>query len=107
MEETSSVINDATTATSTTTSTTNYNNTDDNLNNKDNHEDNHKDIVSSRSSKNKSDIEKAHLVHEFKDDTLEHNQHMNFMAYASFKVILSSSSYQPSTTLQSLSSSSS
>jgi len=69
MEEISSVINDATTATSTTTSTTNYNNSDDNFNNKDNHEGNHKDIVSSRSSKNKSDIEKAHLVHEFKDDT--------------------------------------
>ena len=92
-EEISSAINDDT------ISTTNYNNADDNFNNKDNHEDYHNDIVSidgisdrKRSSKNRSDIEKTHLVHDFKHDTLEHNQHMNFKAYTSFKVILTSSS---------------
>ncbi len=96
-EESSSAINDANTATSTTTSTTNKNNTDNFY--KDNHGDNHNDIVSidgisdrKRSSKNKSDIETTNLVHEFKDDTLEHNQHMNFKAYTSFQVILTSSS---------------
>jgi hypothetical protein len=90
-ERISSAIKDAT------TTTTTINNTDDNFNNDCNNE-NHNDDLSINSisdskisSENKGDKEKTHSVHEFKDDTLEYNQHMNFKAYTSFKVISSSS----------------
>ena len=77
--------------------TTTNNNTDDSFN-RDNHNENHNDDIESmnginQASNSKSNREKTHIVHDFKEDTLEHIQHMSFNAYTNFKVILSPSSY--------------